>query len=131
MKILGIDYGRKKIGLAIGDTDTQLAEPLTTVGSFKFLILNFKSILNEQKIEKVVIGIPGGEIEAEIKKFGQNFKKEIGLPVEYFDETLTTQEAQKVLIASGRKRKSRKEIEDSVAAAIMLQLFIEGHQNQF
>lgn len=127
MKILGIDYGRKKIGIAVGDTDTKLAEPLTTFNNFKFLILNLKSILNDQMIKKIVIGIPGGKIQAEIKKFGQEVKKETGASVEYFDETLTTQDAQKILIASGRKRKSRKEKEDSVAAAVMLQLFIEGH----
>ncbi len=130
MKILGIDYGRKKIGIAVGDTDTKLAEPLMTVKNFKFLILNFKTILNDQMIKKIIIGTPGGKIEAEIKKFGQEVKKETGLPVEYFDETLTTQDAQEILIASGRKRKSRKEKEDSVAAAIMLQLFIESHPCQ-
>ncbi len=127
MKILGIDYGRKKIGIAVGDTDTKLAEPLTTFNNFKFLILNLKSILNDQMIKKIVIGIPGGKIQAEIKKFGQEVKKETGVSVEYFDETLTTQDAQKILIDSGRRRKSRKEKEDSVAAAIMLQLFIESH----
>ncbi len=78
-------------------------------------------------IKKIVIGIPGGKIQAEIKKFGQEVKKETGVSVEYFDETLTTQDAQKILIDSGRRRKSRKEKEDSVAAAIMLQLFIESH----
>lgn len=127
MKILGIDYGRRKIGIAIGDTQTLMAEPLMTVNNFKFLILNLKSILNDQMIKKIVIGIPGGKIQAEIKKFGQEVKKETGVSVEYFDETLTTQDAQEILIASGRKRKSRKEKEDSVAAAIMLQLFIESH----
>ena len=53
MKILGIDYGRRKIGIAVGDTDTKLAEPLTTFNNFKFLILNLKSILNEQIIKKI------------------------------------------------------------------------------
>jgi len=127
MKILGIDYGRRKIGIAIGDTQTLMAEPLMTVKNFKFLILNLKSILNDQMIKKIVVGTPGGKIQAEIEKFGQGIRKETGVSVEYFDETLTTQDAQKILIASGRKRKSRKEKEDSVAAAIMLQLFIEGH----
>jgi len=127
MKILGIDYGRRKIGIAIGDTQTLMAEPLMTVNNFKFLILNLKSILNDQIIKKIVIGTPGGKIETEIKKFGQEVEKKTGVPIEYFDETLTTQDAQKILIASGAKRKSRKEKEDSVAAAIMLQLFIESH----
>jgi putative Holliday junction resolvase len=127
MKILGIDYGRSKIGLAVGDTVVKLAEPLIVVSNFKLLIFNFKSILNDQKIEKIIIGIPGGEMDEEIKKFGENLKKETELPVEYFDETLTTQDAQRILIEGGGKRKRRKEKEDAVAAAIMLEWYLENY----
>jgi len=129
MKILGIDYGRKKIGVAISDVVTGLVEPIGTAGNFKFLILNFKSIFNDPMIKKIVVGIPDGKMDVEIKEFGARLKKETGLPVEFFDETLTTHDAQRLLIASGRKRKLRKEKEDAVAAAIMLQYYLEGRDN--
>ncbi len=125
MKILGIDYGRSKVGVAVGETETNLAEPLMTVKNFKFLILNLKSILNDQMIKKIVIGVPGGKMDDEIKRFGEKLKKETGLPVEYFDETLSTQDAQRVLMETGGSRKKRKEKEDAVAAAVMLQSYME------
>ncbi|MCL5091100.1 MAG: Holliday junction resolvase RuvX [Patescibacteria group bacterium] len=125
MKILGIDYGRAKVGLAVADIETKLATPLTVV-SLSNLNKQLPSIVKEHHIGKIVIGIPGGKIEKEIREFGRNLQKEISLSVEFFDETLTTQEAQKVLISSGKKRKARREMEDAFAAAIMLELFLEG-----
>ena len=127
MKILGIDYGRKKIGVAIGDMVTGLVEPIGTAGNFKFLILNFKSIFTDPTIKKIVVGIPDGKMDVEIKEFGARLKKETGLPVEFFDETLTTQEAQRLLIIGGGKRKLRKKKEDAMAAAVMLQYYLETH----
>lgn len=126
MKILGIDYGRKKIGLAIGDTVTKLAEPLPVLSKSNIKD-QISKITIDNDIEEIVIGLPSGKMDGEIKMFGEKLEKQTGVSVEYFDETLTTQDAQEILIASGRKRKSRKEKEDSVAAAIMLQLFIESH----
>lgn len=129
MKILGIDYGRKKIGLAIGDTTIKLAEPLQVLSSSNFKAQSSK-LVTDNDIKKIVIGLSCGRMDEEIKMFGEELEKQTGVRVEYSDETLSTQDAQKILIASGRKRKSRKEKEDSVAAAIMLQLFIESHQRQ-
>lgn len=126
MKILGIDYGKSKIGLAVGDTETGLVEP---VKNFQWSMVNFQSIINDQKIQKIVLGIPGGKIEKEIKDFGLKIERTFGLPVEYFDETLTTRDAQRELLASGKTRKSRQKLEDAFAAAIMLELFMEGRSN--
>jgi len=129
MKILGIDYGRKKIGVALGEVETGMVEPVGTAENFKFLILNFNSIFNDPMVKKIVVGIPDGKMDTEIKEFGARLEKQTGIKVEFFDETLTTYDAQRLLIASGRKQKSRKEKEDAVAAAIMLQYFLEGRGN--
>lgn len=129
MKILGIDYGRVKIGLAIGDTATGLAEPWTTIRNFQFSSAgwrtNFQPIIKNQNIQKIVVGIPGGKIESEIRRFGQMLQKRTGIPVEFFDETLTSQDAQKKLIEIGKKRKTRQQMEDAFAAALMLELYLE------
>ncbi len=135
MKILGIDYGKAKIGLAVGETETELAEPLAVWPSsnlpagrqvFKFQISN---LIKEYGIEKIVVGIPGGKIEAEIRRFGEELKKQTGLPVEFFDETLSSQDAQKLLIEIQKKRKFRREMEDAFAAAIMLESYMEVLKN--
>lgn len=125
MKILGIDYGRSKVGVSVGDSITRLVEPLKTIPNVQFTMYNVQKILNEQMIKKIVIGLPGGSMDNEIKVFGEKIAKETELPVEYFDETLTTQDAQRILIESGRSRKRRKEKEDAVAAALMLQYYLE------
>lgn len=124
MKILGIDYGRNKIGMVVGETETKLVEPLETVRS-RSPVLSIKKIATREKVEKVVVGVPGGKMEEEIRRFGYNLWKETGLPVEFFDETLTTQDAQKALIAGGGRRKARREREDTIAAAIMLELYLD------
>lgn len=125
MKILGIDYGQSKIGVAVGDTETGLVEPLVTDRS-KNRVLSIKQIATKEGVEKIVVGMPEGKMEEEIRQFGRQLEQETGLSVEYVDETLTTHDAQRELIASGRRPKDRKEKEDAIAAAIMLEYLMKG-----
>jgi putative Holliday junction resolvase len=127
MKILGVDYGRAKIGLAVGETETGLAEPLTVlrIANFQIFKLRVEKIAREYAVRKIVVGVPGGKMEEEIRRFGERLQRETGLPVEYFDETLTSQDARKLLIEIKRKRKFRREKEDAFAAAIMLQFYLD------
>lgn len=124
MKILGIDYGRAKIGLAVGDTLTGLVEPLAVWPSSKFKVQSSK-FAQDNDIQKIIVGLPGGKLDTEIKEFGKELEKETGLPVEYFNETLTSVDAQKILIEIKKKRKYRQEMEDAYAAAIMLESYLE------
>jgi putative holliday junction resolvase len=120
MKILGIDYGRSKIGLAIGVGT--LAEPLRVIrySDIKILEQELKQIIEKENIEKVVVGISEGEMGEESKKFAE------ALGAETFDETLTSQDAQKLSIEAGVSRKKRKGMEDAYAATIMLQNFLDS-----
>ncbi len=123
-KILGIDYGKKKIGLAIGETGTGLVEPIGILPNAKFKVQSAK-LYQDNDIKGVVIGITGGEIDEEIKAFGKKLEKETGLAVEFFDETLTTQDARKILGQTGRNKKYKKTMEDAIAAAVMLKSYLE------
>ena len=131
MRILGIDYGRRKIGLAIADGP--LAEPWKV---FRYedvdeVIKKVIQVIKVERIERVVVGISEGEMGRESKKFSlslsQSLPAQAGLkiPVETFDETLSTQDAQELSRAAGIKRKKRKELEDAYAAAVMLQSYLE------
>lgn len=138
MKLLGIDYGKSKIGIAVGDTVTRLVEPMKTVPNVQFItalggipptggtIYNLQKIINDQNIQKIIIGMPGGKMDKEIKGFGEGLKKQTGVEIEYFDETLTTHDAQNLLSQSGKNRKKRKSMEDAVAAALVLQYYLEA-----
>lgn len=128
MKILGIDYGRSKIGLAIADG--KLAEPLMVLKykDEKELVKRIKTEIEKGKIEKVVIGVSEGKMAVETEKFIRRLNKEINIPVEEFDETLTSRDAQSLSIQAGINRKKRREMEDAYAAALILQNWIDNNR---
>lgn len=120
MKILGIDYGRKKIGLALAEG--KLAQPykVLKVENFEQAVKKVENIIVNENFDKVVVGIS----ENEIAKESQEFAQKIG--AETFDETLSTHDAQSLSIDSGMKRKKRKEMEDAYAAALILQNYLNS-----
>ncbi|MFZ3301161.1 MAG: Holliday junction resolvase RuvX [Microgenomates group bacterium] len=127
MKLLGIDYGRKKIGVAI--SFGKLSEPLQVIRykDYSKMIDHIKRIVERQKIEKVIVGISEGEMADESKKFASQLADSNSpFTVEFFDETLSSHDAIEMSIASGMGRKRRKEMEDAFAASIMLQNYIDS-----
>jgi len=126
MRILGIDYGEKKSGLAAAQNG--LVEPLLVLKT-KELSLWIAKKDKEEKIEKIVLGLPGGALNQKIKTFGEELKKALSIKVEFFGEDLTTLDAQKILGKIKRKRNYKKRMEDAVAAAIMLESYLERRKN--
>lgn len=127
MKYLGIDYGRKKIGLAV--SDGKLAEPFQVIryADYEKMIFHIKRIVEKQKIEIVVVGMSENEMGVEIKKFVENMKTLLSpIPCVLSDETLSSHDAIEMSIQSGMGRKKRKEMEDAFAASIMLQNYIDS-----
>lgn len=114
MRILGIDYGKRKIGLAIGVNG--FSEPWKVVN-----LVELKKILEVEKFDKLVVGVSEGEMAEE----SRNFAREIGATT--FDETLSTKDAIKMSIEAGIKRKKRKEMEDAYAASLMLQNYLDSN----
>lgn len=131
MRILGIDYGRKKIGLAVGDNEANLAEPLEVVRfvSFEEALRRLAQIVKVEQVGQVVIGISEGEIAEESKEFGKKLEEKLRVSVTFQDETLTTQEAQELSIKAGIKRKKRKVMEDAYSAALILQTYLDSYKN--
>lgn len=127
MNILGVDFGLKKVGVAIANGT--LAVPLMVLRyeDIKILINKIKSLCEKENIEKIIVGVSEGKMEEETKKFIESLKLKTNITVETFDETLSTQDAQKLAIEAGIKRSKRKEMEDAMAAAIMLQNYIDIH----
>lgn len=127
MRILGIDYGRKKIGLAIGDTDIKFAEPLQVLrfSNLEEGLIKVSQVCKVSMASKIVIGLSEGKSGEETKEFGHKLQKELQIPINYHDETLSTADAQKLSIEAGIKRKKRKDFEDAFAAALMLQNYLE------
>jgi len=129
MKILGIDYGRKKIGLAIADGS--LSEPLRVIRykDIKTLSGQLQKIIKENGIEKIIVGISEGKMAEETEKFLSAIRYTLSpVPVETFDETLSTHTAQELSREVGMSRKKRKNLEDAYAAAVMLQNYLDSKE---
>ena len=121
MKTLGIDYGRSKVGLALGVD--KFAEPFKVIRykDINKLVLQVLQVIQVEQVEKVIVGISEGEMGEESKKFAKK------LGAETFDETLSTQDAQRMSLEAGIGQKKRHQMEDAYAAAIMLQNYIDSN----
>lgn len=131
-RILAIDYGQKRTGLAVTDEMQIIASGLTTIPSETALTF-LQKYFTDEKVEKVLIGQPmqmnytpsesTETIEAFVKKFEKLFPE---MPVERVDERFTSKMAQKTMFASGLKKKQRqnKALVDEISATIMLQDFL-------
>ena len=119
MRYLGIDYGAKRIGLALSDEEKHLAFPYRTIHNTKTLFNEITAVIKQEGVERIVVGLPvpfsGGESEQtrKVKKFMEKLKKISGVPVDTENEIFTTKMAERSGIAS-------KHI-DKAAAAIILQ----------
>jgi putative holliday junction resolvase len=126
MKTLGIDYGKKKIGLAV--SEGVLAEPLKVIGceNLEEGLGKVIQVVRAEKAKRIVLGISEGKMAEETKKFGKMLQDKLGIPVEFQDETLTTHEAQELSIEAGIKRKKRKSMEDAYSATLILQDYLDS-----
>ena len=132
-RILGVDYGDSRIGLAISDQTKSIAFPLKTIknnNSIDFLIEFFRKLMVEKKIESIVLGLPlgmNGKDTNQTKKvrlFSKSIKI-LGLPIFFQDERLTSISAKKSLIKENIKTGHNKCKIDERAATIFLQQFLD------
>lgn len=135
-RLLAIDYGRKRTGIAVTDTLQIIANGLTTVPSHT--IINFlKDYISKEPVELIIVGLPRqmnyeeSESMQYIKPFVKKLQKEIpDIPVEYFDERFTSSMAHQTMIDGGLKKKQRqnKALVDEISATIILQGYMEGRR---
>jgi len=133
MRILGIDYGLVRIGLALTDPLGIFAYPLVTILNNMSTIHEIKKIIEEYKVEKIVLGYPLKEngqrtsISDKIKKFQKSLEKEFYLPVILSDERYSSAIAKQRIIETVKSKKKRKDksLIDKNAAAIILQDYLE------
>ena len=132
-RILGIDYGDVRIGLALSDPLKIIASPFRTVQNRNndFVLKELGSIINEKKIESLVIGLPLGLNNQEtiqtkkVRRFADAIKI-LGIPIYFQDERLSSISAKKSLVMQNIKTGSNKSMIDKAAAAIFLQQFIDS-----
>ncbi|MCK4267489.1 MAG: Holliday junction resolvase RuvX [Actinomycetia bacterium] len=132
-RIMGIDYGSKRLGVAISDSSATLAQPVTVVERSKIAndLMALAKLAKDYDVEEIVVGYPlsltgvAGKQAAIVDSFIKKLEVEFALPVAKYDERLSSKEADVWLKQMGvRGKKARKKI-DSVAAALILQSYMD------
>lgn len=130
-RVLGVDYGTKRIGIAISDELGLTARPLDVVARGE-LDEALRRITDEYEIRTVVVGLPTGLSGNEgasakgARELGAMIEHNLEVTVEFVDERFTSRMADAALLESGMKRQSRKEATNKVAAAIILQTYLDA-----
>lgn len=143
-RILAIDYGRRRIGIAVADSAVGIAEPLATLERVNRNedMRRLRELAREHRVKQILVGLPlrldgtRGEMAEEAERFAQRVRKQIGLPVQLVDERLSSWEAErkmeeefgKQLRSLSRKKDESKISVDSIAAVVILREFLSAHQ---
>jgi putative Holliday junction resolvase len=133
LRILAIDYGRKRIGLAVSDPLGITAQPLPTIveESSEKVFQRLAGIIQDMEVEEVVIGLPlrldstEGPAAEEVRRFADTLSKMISVPLHLVDERLTSALANTLLSVSGHRGKRKKRKVDTVAAQAILQTYLD------
>jgi putative Holliday junction resolvase len=127
MRIAALDYGTQRIGVAVANTEVGIAFPAMVLPNDIEQVARW---LQQERIERVVIGAPylmWGERGAQmhtVQAFAEQLRQRLGIPVELYDERLTTMEAERRLREGELPRKKREAVVDAVAAAILLDAYL-------
>lgn len=138
-RLLAIDYGRKRTGLAVSDTLQIIANGLTTVSTHE--LLNFlRDYCQREPVEQFVLGLPtqtngqASENQQRVRQFAAQLAKALPhIPIAYHDERFTSVLAHQTMMESGigRKRRQDKALVDEISATIILQSYMESRRSGF
>jgi len=137
MRIMGLDYGSKTVGVALSDPLGITAQPLETIvrkeeNKLRKTYARIEAIIAEKGVETIVLGLPlnmndtVGERATLTQTFAEGLERRTGLPIVYWDERLSTFSANEVLIESGVRREDRKKYIDQIAAVLILQAYLDS-----
>ncbi len=133
MRWMGIDYGDRQIGIAVSDELMLTAQGLTTLRNSKDerVLNDIAALVEEHGVTEVIVGYPKnmngtvGPRGVVSEQFAASLRERLGVPVHLWDERLTTASAQRTLIEADVSRKKRKHVIDKMAAALILQNYME------
>jgi putative Holliday junction resolvase len=134
MRILALDHGTKRIGVAVSDELKMLAQPLEFIPAEPFVgfLARLKEILRDKEVDQIIVGMPRnmdgsyGEASLKVDSFVGALRNAVTVPIRTLDERLTSVQANRMLIQGGVRRDKRKLKVDKTAAAILLQSYLDG-----
>ena len=139
MRIMGLDYGSKTVGVAISDALGITAQGIETIcrkeeNKLRKTCARIEALIEEYGVERIVLGLPkhmNGEIGERAEyaiRFAEMLKRRTGLPVKLWDERLSSVSAERVLIENKVRRENRKKYMDKLAAVFILQSYLDSLQ---
>ena len=136
MRILALDHGTKRIGVAVSDETRTIAQPLEYILAEPFadFLERLKKILAEKEVDFILVGMPRnmdgsyGPAAQKVEVFVAALKSAVTAPIKLWDERLTSAMANRAMIQGGVRRDKRKEKVDAMAAAILLQSYLDMGQ---
>jgi putative Holliday junction resolvase len=134
VRILALDHGTVRIGIALSDELKMIASPLEFIPAEPFadVLAKLRELIREKEVELILIGLPRnmdgsyGPAAQKVREFADALKDAIAIPLKTWDERLTSTQANRLLIAGGVRRDKRKEKVDGMAAAILLQSYLDA-----
>jgi putative Holliday junction resolvase len=134
MRILALDHGTKRIGVAVSDETKTIAQPLEYILAEPFadFLERLKKLLVEKEVDLILIGLPRnmdgsyGPAAQKVEAFVAVLRSAVIVPIKTWDERLTSSQANRILIQGNVRRDQRKEKVDKMAAAILLQSYLDG-----
>ena len=134
MRILALDHGTRRIGVAVSDPLKVIAQPLEYVPAVPLerCFARLKELVAQQEVELIVVGVPRnlngtyGPAALKVQEFIGQLKAVVAVPIKTWDERLTSAQANRVLIQGQVRREKRKEKVDAMAAAILLQGYLDA-----
>ncbi|MCF7669248.1 MAG: Holliday junction resolvase RuvX [Verrucomicrobia bacterium] len=134
MRILAIDYGTKRLGVAMSDPTKTIAQPVGAIAALpeKAMLNSLLRLLKDNEVELILVGMPRnmngtyGAAAEGVRKFADTLSREIKVQVKFWDERLTSAQANRVLIGADVSRSNRKGKVDPMAAAILLQSYLDS-----
>lgn len=136
-RIVGVDPGEARIGIAISDEDASIAFPRETIparGGVPEAVRRVREALADEEVSMAVVGLPlrldgtEGEAARRARSFGEALGQELQVPIVYWDERLTTVAAERSLREMGRRGSKQREVVDQSAATILLQGYLDAHE---
>ncbi len=140
MRIIGLDYGTKTVGVAVSDALGITAQGVETItrkeeNKLRQTLARIEELIDEYGVDEIVVGLPKnmnnslGERAEACQEFADKLERRTGLPVVMWDERLSTVSAENVLIESGVRRENRKAVIDKIAAVFILQGYLDYKSN--
>ena len=134
MRILALDHGTVRIGVALSDEFKMIASPLEYIPAEPFVefLSRLQSLLQEKEVDQIIVGMPRnmdgshGPAAEQVRVFIERLGETVQIPIRTWDERLTSAQANRMLIQGNVRRKNRKQVVDKMAAAILLQSYLDS-----